>query len=336
MMDNDSELLSALLLRMEGDDLDFKREQYHLESDDQKLKFVKDILCMANLPKSRPAYIVIGVEAKNGRVSNIIPVPQHPDPATFQRLVQGHSTAMPEFSYRTAEYRGMSLGLLEFPPSRHTPIQPRSSFGVLHPGTFLTRRNGENAEADSYEVERMLAWAKSDGSDSDDRARINGSWGELFRACHGFASERVYVAVLGEAPEAVPADWNAFVTLGWHLVIDYDQHTDTRGGYEFGREELAKRRSLKLSVLDDNVSHLSADSSVWVAARGLESRPSSIQSRTWRECNRSKAGKLADVAIEVARSTDPRPVTVVVFGFSRTSWDWGCCPLEAPPRSINS
>ena len=79
-MSEDTDLLNQILARMESDNVDFKRDQYHLESDQQKSAFVKDILCMANTPRSGSAYIVIGASTKNGSEENVevaknIPIP---------------------------------------------------------------------------------------------------------------------------------------------------------------------------------------------------------------------------------------------------------------------
>ena len=49
---NDHELISDLLGRMESDDLDFKSDQYHLSNADGQSRFIKDILAMANTPRS--------------------------------------------------------------------------------------------------------------------------------------------------------------------------------------------------------------------------------------------------------------------------------------------
>ena len=123
-MTDDQSLIARLLSRMESDTLDFKRDQYKLESDQQKSKFMKDIICMANTPRDESAYILIGVTDKNGRAGDVIGSSEHPDPVTFQNLVKSNTNPSVQFSYRTIKYLGVVIGLFEIPvdQSINTPV----------------------------------------------------------------------------------------------------------------------------------------------------------------------------------------------------------------------
>ena len=68
-----------------------------------------------------------------------------------------------------------------------------------------------------------------------------------------------------------------------------------------------------LSALDQP-SPITARSTVWLAAAGLASRPTTDPSANWRDWNRSKGPKLEQIMNELARITEPAPVTLVVFG----------------------
>ena len=194
------------------------------------------------------------------------------------------------------------------------PILPRNTFGKLSKGTAYTRRNGENVEADAYEIARIVRWSESQEADTATPGVTAGSWEQLYRACDAFDPHRIYIAVLDCAPELTPEDWEALAAVGWHLIIDFDQRTDEVGGFSKASHALARRRSLRITALDDAITPVSAESSIWVAATGLQSRPSTIQTRTWREWNQTKARVLARVISELAQRTEPQPATVVVLG----------------------
>ena len=56
----DQKLIENLLNRQESDDLDYKSGQYNFDNNHGKSKFIKDIVAMANTPRSGPAYILVG------------------------------------------------------------------------------------------------------------------------------------------------------------------------------------------------------------------------------------------------------------------------------------
>ena len=60
--------MESLPKRQESDDLDFKSGQYNFADSYGKSKFIKDIMAMANPPKSGPADILVGVQEQSGKV----------------------------------------------------------------------------------------------------------------------------------------------------------------------------------------------------------------------------------------------------------------------------
>ena len=76
---------------------------------------------------------------------------------------------------------------------------------------------------------------------------------------------------------------------------------------------MAKKKSLRLTTLDEPLEAVSPTSSVWVAAKGLASRPSTIQAHTWREWNQVKTQPLLRLMSSLAQTTEPSPVTAVVL-----------------------
>ena len=65
---DDRQLLEELLKRQESDDLDFKSQQYNLTDGHSRSEFIKDIIAMANTPRSGSAYILLGVRNNLARL----------------------------------------------------------------------------------------------------------------------------------------------------------------------------------------------------------------------------------------------------------------------------
>ncbi len=55
-----------LLIRMEGESIDFKGKDYpNLVDEVKKVDFIKDTICMVNTPREGPAYLMTGVKKLN-------------------------------------------------------------------------------------------------------------------------------------------------------------------------------------------------------------------------------------------------------------------------------
>ena len=111
----DRELVQALLNRQESDDLDFKSQEYNLTNNHGRSRFIKDIVAMANTPRSNSAYILLGALEHSGRVIETPGVMAHPDESELGRIVSGRVRPTPKFSYRQVEYDGIGFGLIEIP-----------------------------------------------------------------------------------------------------------------------------------------------------------------------------------------------------------------------------
>ena len=185
-MVSDSELIHSLLARMEGDTLDFKRDQYKLESNQQKASFIKDIMCMANTPRDEPAYILVGVTDKNGRAGTVAGTSEHPDPVTFQNLVQGNVNPVIQFTYRAIRYLSAEVGLFEIPVDKdlQTPVMVNRRLGDLTPGIVYYRRTAQNSQAGPNEIKRITGWFSPnppmDGAKTGEGG--NGVTGAMIRA----------------------------------------------------------------------------------------------------------------------------------------------------------
>ena len=91
-----------------------------------------------------------------------------------------------------------------------------------------------------------------------------------------------------------------------------DTRTDTDGNHAEAKEPFRQRHALQLSALDESVA-MTRRSSVWVAAAGLESRPTTRPTDNWRAWNRSKVPQLGRTIEALASITEPLPATLIIF-----------------------
>ena len=309
----DRQLVEDLLERQESDDLDFKSGQYNLANNQGKSKFIKDIVAMANTPRSGPAYILLGVQEQSGKVRGVTGVSDHPDEAMLGGIVSGKVDPTPRFTYHQIVHHGVELGLIEIPCDQPVPIMPRGDYGVLRRGAVYIRRNTQNVEADHQDIVRISEWRQVQGEPTFDSSTLSGAWEQLYRACDGFDPRRVYVAVLDREPSAEIRDWTAMASIHWNIIVDFDTKTDTDGNHAVAKVPFGERQALQLFALDDSVT-MTRRSALWVAAAGLDSRPSTNPSGNWRDWNRSKVPQLERTISELATITEPSPVTLVIFG----------------------
>ena len=308
---DDQQLLDELLNRQESNELDFKSEPYNLSNVNGCSKFIKDIVAMANTPRSDSAYILIGVLEQSGKVVSILGVTQHPDESELGRIVSGKVEPTPRFTYRQVPYGNLEMGLIEIPCDQPEVVLPRTDYGVLRRNAVYIRRNTQNIEADGADLARIFRSAQDDTI--PEAVSHSGDWEQLYRACDGFDPRRIYIAVLDRDTGTDARDWGAMSSVHWNMVVDFDTGTDTDGNYTIAKSPFAERHALHLSALEDSTK-ITARSTVWVAAAGLASRPTTNPSENWRDWNRSKAPQLERTMNELARITEPAPVTLVVFG----------------------
>ena len=313
-MTNDQALIKDLLSQMEGSTLDFKRDQYKLESTKQKSTFVKDIVCMANTPRDKSAYILIGIKERNGRAIDVVGTSIHHDPAVLQDLITGNTNPVIQFSYKQVEHNGYVIGLIEIPVGPQGPAMATKGFGVLQQGVVYFRRGAQNSVAESHDITRIAQWYADGNSGAPVEHPPEASWDAFFRACDGFDPARVYIAVLDGAQSLELDECQAFARIGWQLVVDFDEAADESGMYSKVEPFLSERKSLRIVPLDEPVAPVGHATSVWIAARGLSSRPSTIQAQTWREWNQVKSQPLLRTMTSLAQTTEPNPVTAVVLG----------------------
>ena len=201
-------------------------------------------------------------------------------------------------------------------------------FGKLRPGVVYLRRGAQNSQADPHELRRIVEWQSGRGGQELAENPPESSWESFYRACDGFEQGRMFIAVLDGGQNLAPEECHAFSRLGLQLVVDFDQATEECGMYSKVEPFLSERKSLRLVTLDEPISTPGPATCMWVAAKGLSSRPSTIQAKTWREWNQQKVQPLSMAMSSLAQTTEPNPVTALVLGGESEYLDTVCQLLD--------
>ena len=319
---NDADMINTLLDRQESDDLDFKSEPFNFNNKKKTSEFVKDIIAMANTPRSGPAYILLGVTEHAGKATGVRGVTEHPDEANLWSIVSGKVHPAPKFTYRQVDYQGLQLGLIEIADEQPGIIMARDDFGVLRRGAVYIRRNSANTEADSAEIMRIAGGPRTSAL-SPPSTSTSGSWEQFYRICDGFDQRRMYICVIDRAQNLDVHDWKAMASIQWNAIVDFDTETDLSGNFSRASEVFRDRWSVQLSALDQPVS-FTTRTTIWVAAAGLESRPTTRPTDSWRDWNRTKSQPLERILERLSGMSEPTPIILAVFGGEKEYVDWLC------------
>jgi hypothetical protein len=153
----DKQEVERLLYESEGDELDFKRDQYPLTNSDEKAELIKDILAFANGWRRSDAYILIGIDqAKVAGRSTPVGITKHLQDSNLQQLVNSKTNHHVTFGYEEASLNGLQIGVINI-PVQDRPRFLTSDFGKLKKDVVYVRRGSSTAEAGLDEILRMKA-----------------------------------------------------------------------------------------------------------------------------------------------------------------------------------
>lgn len=155
MLSNIENLFAELLTATEIRKIDFKRDQYPLENDYLKSKFIKDILCIVNAP-GNDGYILLGVKSERGKPREVIGISKHYDSSDLEQIVNSKIEGPIHFDYYSLKYEGLDCALIYIPKSKGRPHWPKDDFQILKKHIFYTRRASGNREATIQEIRDMF------------------------------------------------------------------------------------------------------------------------------------------------------------------------------------
>jgi hypothetical protein len=138
----DEEIHLLCLKGEEGQNLEFKRGQYPLNSDTEKSEILKDIIGFANSRCNKDSYILIGVKERQGEDNNIIGIEinDHLQDHNLQQIINSKLNRPINFSYRATTYKGKQIGILSIDRKQDFPIFLKKDFGKLQKYYCYIRR----------------------------------------------------------------------------------------------------------------------------------------------------------------------------------------------------
>jgi len=314
---NDKELVKELLTHDEGI-LDYKSKAYRLDNDHYEALFIKDIICMANTPRDGSAYILIGVHRKPDATNEIIGVTEHPDDAILQQLVNSRVRPMPKFQYRSVEYEGANLGILEIFPRRGGPFMPTWEYkNKLRKDVVYFRRGSSNSEARPEEFREIVDWMNKTEEDSvkpvTSRFTSTGNWDDFYHACNKFEQGWIYALVVGPNSKASKEQKAALGRIDWSLVLDFDTETHISGSYAASESELKTARAVHLLTLHNPSSFNLVRGTYWIAGAGLKDVPTTLVDDNWRAWYRRCSEDIRNVATNFAKAASEIPIMFVIL-----------------------
>jgi hypothetical protein len=310
-----------LLLNPEGFLIDYKRDQYLLDDNDNKADCIKDIISLANTIRQTSAFIVMGIEEIDGKRSKYkhrskslsyeYGITRIIDDQVFQSLVKDKVNPKPYFLYYThTDKDGNKFGIIEiFIRKGVDPFRPIKDFGGRRKnikfGTLYYRLGSTNepASGDKDAEDRIFIWFHE---------IENQHWDELLLACHNFdAKGRLFILITPPELNTAQEQLSLLAKVDWSLIIDFNPNTESDGVVAAVRDKLSLRRSIHSVKLGDRQTFAPESATYCFAARGLSGFQKTLVDDNWREWNRKYSTYLRQLLIDFYKACSDRPVTVV-------------------------
>lgn len=229
--------LTELLKYSEADICDYKERIYHIEEEESKISFLKDILSMANTIRYEPAYIIIGIRQKDGH-NEFFDVDPNIDENNFISFIKGNvEPEYPEFTYYTFKYKKHNIGVFEVGISKCGPFVSKKSYGEkVKAGQVYYRYGSVNSEADEAKVQEITGWMKAG---KNDNFKLVSKQLELENQ-----DKFNYILLIGEDYQFSKQQYELISNMKWSMVVDYTRNTVDNGIYSYFHNERISRHQI--------------------------------------------------------------------------------------------
>ncbi|MDX9990401.1 ATP-binding protein [Thiothrix unzii] len=142
-----------LLYENESATLDFKREQYRFnnENDFIKSELLKDILAFANAWRRTDAHILIGVQENKDTKALTLGINEDLDDAQIQQFFNEKTQIPINFTYKTIILEHKKVGVIEITHTKR-PVFLKKDYGKLKKNVVYIRRGSSTTEASPDEI----------------------------------------------------------------------------------------------------------------------------------------------------------------------------------------
>ncbi|MCI8409124.1 MAG: hypothetical protein HFJ09_07630 [Lachnospiraceae bacterium] len=228
--------LTELLKYSEADICDFKERIYHIEDQDSKISFLKDILSMANTIRYEPAYIIIGIRQKDGH-NEFFDVDPNIDENNFISFIKGNvKPEYPELAYYTMKYKKHNIGVFEIGISKYGPFVSKKSYGEKVKAEQVYYRYGSvNSVANEAKVQEITCWMKTG---KNDNFKLVSKQLELENQ-----DNFNYILLIGEDYQYSKQQYELISNMKWSMIVDYTRNSVNNGLYSsFHNEKISRHQ----------------------------------------------------------------------------------------------
>lgn len=305
----------ALIGSMENQTLDFKRTAYDLTTEPGKINFIKDILCMANTPRTQDSHIILGVKKHADGTFDLCGLDKHVDEAELQSQLVGRVNPIPVFSYEVFSYDGKVFGILKIPPIKKLSVPTKDFGNVIRQNQVYFRRGSKNDIATPDDILRISKWVDSTGEQTPSYLESTPEWEMFLQSVYEFDNSRRYILISGLYPEAGNDNISSIGLIPWSAVFDFDPNSDLSGLLKSTRDTIEQLRSLHLVVIKERPSLNPDRATYWFFCRGLEGRRDTIEIGAWKEWVKRYSKEINEQFRRLTASLSPAPITCIVLWY---------------------
>jgi hypothetical protein len=303
-----------LLHRQEGETLDFKATGYDLTEERGKASLIKDVLAMANTPRSASSFILLGVKKHTDNSFDLIGLKEHPDEADLQSQFSNRVYPIPRFTYEVLTYDRMQFGALEIPPiTTAGPYLPVVNFGAVSRHAIYFRRGSKNETALPADWSRIESFFKGQILPNLAYDTTDLPWDTLIDELDKFSQDRHYILVVSPLSLDPSVELGSLGLIPWVGVVDFDPNSETSGTLSSVKPTFAKRRSIHLVSGTDRPTLNLRTGTYWFFARGLSGRHDTLALGSWKEWRSASSSRLGDYLKRMASACAPTPASFLIL-----------------------
>ena len=302
-----------LIQRPESDVLDFKQQGYIFSESKSRLDFIKDVLAMANTPRTQPAHIVLGVKWTPENGAELIGLDVQLDDVKFQGAIgTGWTQPKPRFIYKPILFEGRHFGVIEVEVSQEGPFTALKDGDGLQAGALYWRRGTQNERAVGTELRQILNWFTG-MTDAVADPEYENIWPSVFAGLNKLESATSFILVVDRIANSTGAALSSLGNVPWRAVFDFDPQSDVDGLLSSVSSKIEQANLIHKVVRGDSPLLQINSGIFWFFAKGLSGRQDTLVQddyRNWVRYYKSEIGKQIQ---GLAGRISPSPVVALVI-----------------------
>lgn len=143
------------LIRFENENtnLDFKKEEYRKEKNED---LIKDVMSMANAISEETKYIIIGIKCYPDSKKEFQGISSIMDQANLENVIQENIEPLLRFKYYSYNIDDKMFGVIEIGENRNRPYMMKKDYGKLKKGEMWIRKGSRQTRVTREDLDRMI------------------------------------------------------------------------------------------------------------------------------------------------------------------------------------